>query len=253
MKTIRFGSTRLLQSNKKGILKPDADGYVEMVLGGLNAFNSAGEYYTLAGAEDLFKSSSILMRRIQNGVLKSELGHPKRAPGMSDDEFLTRVLSIEETNVSTHIKEIYLDHEFGRKFPQFKNPGLVAIIGRVRPSGPHGPALEASIANPSENVTYSIRALSDNYYERGQCYRVLSTIVTFDQVTEQGINIANKWNAPTLESYNELPVTARQLKSVASASSRVATESVRSLAHEALENSTKRLVELPRIPLYGRW
>jgi len=251
MKSIRFTSTRLLPQGKKGILTPDSDGYYEFPVGGLNAFNSAGEYYTLQGAEDLFKSSSILMRRINKGVLKSELGHPKKQPGQSEDSYLERILTIEETNVCCHIRELRLDYEFGGRNPQFKNPKLVAIMARIKPSGPHGASLAASLLNPSENVGFSIRGLTNNYYERGQCYRVLTTIVTFDQVNEQGITMANKWDSPSLESVSETKVTEKQLRRIVDSRELVAMESTRELALDALRKVS--VSELPIIPLYTRW
>src|ERR1700752_234216 len=257
MKTIRFTSTRLLGSGKKGILKPDVDGYYELPVGGLNAFNSAGEYYTLQGAEELFKDSSPLIRRMDKGCLKSELGHPKKIPGMTDDQYLERILTIEETNVTSHIKELRLDHQFGVNNPKFKNPGLVAVIAKMKPSGPHGPALESSIQNPSENVCFSIRGITNNYYENGRCYRVLTTIVTFDQVVEQGIAIANKWDSSSLETlYPSLQsvdstLSEGRVRSFVSRSALVSTESSREMVREAL-NATS-YVELPRIPVFARW
>lgn len=256
MRIPKFGSTRLANSNKAGILKPDADGYYEMVLGGLNAFNSAGEYYTLDGAIKLFQSSSMLMRRIQNGKLKGELGHPKIIPGMTNDDYLERILTIEETNVIVHIKELWLDHDFGKKYPQFNNPKLVAVMGKVCPSGPHATAFERSINNPHENVTFSIRGLTHNYTERGQVYRVLTTIVTFDNVTEQGINIAEQWHAPALESTSDLIITPASMKKVAERQSVAALENTNEIAQEALasiNNAPLTLSELPKLPVYVRW
>lgn len=252
MRELRFSSTRLSHTGKKGILTPDANGYYEMPVGGLNAFNSAGEYYTYEGAEKLFRSSSILMRRVDKGVLKSELGHPKPLPGMSDDDYLERVLSIEETNVVAHIKELRLDMNFGRNNPKFRNPDLVAVIAKFKPSGPHGAALEASLQNPDENVTFSIRGLTENYAERGQTFRVLRTIVTFDQVTEQGINIANKWDAPALESVSNVLVLDRQLERIAEGRTPIALESTKEIAREALKAS-QSIGTLPSLPLYANW
>lgn len=252
MKQIRFGSTRLTALGKKGLLKPDADGYYKLIVGGLNAYNSAGEYYTLEGAEELFRSSSMLMRRIERGALKSELGHPTRDPKMSDNDFLERVLTIKESNVVGHIRSLELDHSFGRRHPEFKNPSLVAIVAEVTPSGPHAMSLERSISNPSENVMFSIRGLTDNYYEKGRCNRVLRTIVTFDQVTEPGINIANKWDSPALESLHEIPVTTRQLNELAKPTSPVSMESTRELFAEAARSVGVPL-DLPKIPFYARW
>ena len=257
MKTIRFTSTRLEEKGKKGILKPDEAGYYTLPLGGLNAFNSAGEYYTLNGAEELFKESAVLMRRLGKGYLKSELGHPKMLPTMTNKDFLARILAIEETNVSGHIKELWLDHEYGKRNPQFNNPKLVAVMGKVCPSGPHGDALKRSLDNPSENVGFSIRGLTKDYFERGQCYRILTTIVTFDQVVEQGINIPNKWDSEALESMKsslfslDHRVTESELAELVRRPALVATESSRELAREALRSVQES--SLPVLPLFTRW
>lgn len=251
MKTIRFTSTRLQESGKKGILTPDADGYYTMIVGGLNAYNTSGEFYTLESAGRLFESSSILMRRIKNGALKSELGHPKRAPGMSNDDFLNRILTLEETNISGHFSELWLDHAYGKNNPKFGNPGLVAIMAKIRPSGPQGPALKASLDNPKENVSFSIRGLTDNYYDKGKCIRVLTTIVTFDQVVEQGIPQANKWNAPALESLGEQEVSEFSLKRIVDDRSPIAVESTRELASQALKSV--QMLDLPKLPLWSKW
>ncbi len=250
MKRIRFTSTRLVQSGKKGIFKPDENGYYEMPVGGLNAYNGAGEYYTLEGAIDLFESSSVLMRRLQKGYLKAEQGHPKPSPGMTDDQYLERILRIEETNWCAHFSELWLDHEFGAKNPQFKNPKLVAIMAKLKPTGIHGPALESALNDPHENVGFSIRGLTQNFFEKGRTYRVLTSIVTFDRVTEQGIGIANKWDAPSLESL-DCSVNEHQLRRIAENRSSVALESSRETATEALRSIA--VSNLPVIPIYKDW
>lgn len=254
MDKVRFTATKLNGLNKKGILKPDANGYYTMPIGGLNAWNSAGQYYTLQGAEQLFKSSSILMRRIGNGNLKSELGHPMPEKGMSENQYVNRVLTIKEDNVIAHIAEVWLDMEFGKKNPQLKNPELVAIMGRVKPSGPHAAALQSSFDNPEENVCFSIRGLTRDVFERGICKRVLTTIVTWDCVTEPGISFANKWDAPALEELSTKSFSSKALESILSDNSGIATENSKELAREAL-NSFKgsSLTTLPSIPLYTNW
>lgn len=267
MNVMKFTSTRLAEAGKKGILTPDSNGYYEMIVGGLNSLNSAGEYYTLQGAEALFQNSGSLQRRIGKGLLKSELGHPKRRVGETDDQFLERVLYIEETNTSAHFSAIWLDPKFGVNNPKYKNPKLCAVMARLKPSGPHGPALERSLQNPEENVSFSIRALTHNYAYMGQTYRVLTTIITFDQVTEQGISIANKWDAPALESrqkerpvdvpalesYGERLVTTDQLRRIVeSTESSISMEhGGRAMAREALISS--EIVTLPIIPVYAKW
>lgn len=177
---IKFTSTKLNSSRKEGLLKPDSDGYYELIIGGLNTYNSVGEYYTADGARALFEQSSSFMRRIKNGCLKGESGHPKKLPGMSADDYIRRVLTIEETNVCCHFKEIWLDESFGRQNPQYRNNALVAVKAKIKPSGPRGEALRASLENKNENVCFSIRAFTKDYYQRGQTIRVLDQIVTWD-------------------------------------------------------------------------
>lgn len=198
--TIKFTATKLAGTGKQGILRPDADGYYEMVVGGLNILNSAGEYYLLAGARWLFDKSSIFQRRVANGCLKAETGHPKMENGMTYKQYVSRIFSIEETNVCAHFKEIWLDESYGSKNPALGNPTMTAIMAKVKPTGPKGAGLESALNNPHENVCFSIRAVTKDHYERGQCYRVLDNIVTFDWVTEPGISIATKWSSPALES-----------------------------------------------------
>lgn len=254
MATIKFTATKLANTGKKGILKPDENGYYTMVIGGLNTFNSVGEYYTLEGAKELFEASSSLMRNIQSGSLKGELGHPKKLPGMSTDEYIKRVLTVEETNISHHIKEVWLDESFGRQHPELKNPTLVAIMAKVRPSGIKASALQTALESPDENVWFSIRALTQDYYNRGQTFRVLKTIVTWDHVHYGGISTANKWQSPALESLEELPVSLKSLERVLEDSMQdVAMESSRLILTEGIERmrSDLRLVTLPH--LYAKW
>lgn len=254
MSSVRFTSTKLVGRNKTGIIKPDANGYYELPIGGLNTLNSAGEYYTLEGAKQLFESSSIFMRRVQSGVLKAELGHPKKLPGWTMDDYLNRILSIEETNVVAHFSEVWLDEEFGKKNPQYRNPKLVGIMAKVKPSGPKAQCLKDSLENNLEDVCFSIRALTRDYYERGQTYRVLQQIVTFDNVTEPGISIARKYEAPALESENEVLVRKMNLeKLVNNTSSIVSTEDTKIMARACLESIQQPELKLVTLPLITKW
>lgn len=239
-----------LAVGKKGLLPPDANGYYTMPVGALNVFNSVGQYYTLDGAKHLFDESSIFQRRIANGCLKGELGHPKRGENMSMDDYMTRILTIEETNVCCHFRKIWLDYDFGKKNPQFKNPNMIAIMAEVKPSGPKGQSLKESFDNPDENVCFSIRSLTRDYYQRGQCMRVLQQIVGFDAVTEPGLALATMWSAPALESMVETVVTKRDVQSVVDhVPALVGMESTLEMANEALAVFSDNL----QVPLYTKW
>lgn len=252
MSTIKFSATKL-PTNKLGVLKPDETGAYTMPIGGLNAYNSIGQYYTYKGVESLFQSSSILMRRVSNGNLKGEVGHPKRLPGMSFDDYVTRILTIDETNVCCHFSEIWLDMDYGKNHPELKNPDLIAIMGKIRPSGPKGDFLRQAFENQGENVCFSIRSMTRDYYQKGTTFREIKNVLTFDFVTEPGISFATKFNSPALESMIDLPVTMGNLERVLQNNEETfAMESTKALAVECLQSGFGERLKKSS-PLYKSW
>lgn len=194
-----FACTALVGTNKSGVLKPNADGYYTLVLGALNIFNSAGAYYPFESAKELFKESSSLIRRISNGALRGEMGHP-RQNGMSMRDFMNRVMDIYEPNVCCHIRKVWLDYQ-GVK--DERGRPVIAIMGEVKPSGPMGQALKDALDNPSENVCFSIRSITNDTMNSGVLHKHIRTIVTWDYVNEPGISVAKKWHSPALESLDD--------------------------------------------------
>ena len=220
---VRFTCTALSQPNKQGILPKDEFGYRTMPIGALNAFNSVGDYYPYEAARNLFEKSSSFMRRVQSRCLKSEEGHPKPLPGQSEDSFIQRVMSIDEARVCAHIAEIYLD------FNSLKDSSgrpIVAIMGKIKPAGAFGPPLEESFNNPREDVCFSVRAFTDNKRVAGIVQRNLIEIVTFDRVTEPGINTSRKFMSPALEAYSEAVFSKEAIdRSISSKPSGISMES----------------------------
>lgn len=206
---VQFSCTTLAGTNKRGVLPKDEHGYRIQPIGALNCFNSAGDYYPLARARELFERSTSFMRRVTTGCLKAEEGHPKRLPGMSDDEFIRRVLTIDERNVCAHIADVWLDFD---NVKGADGKPVVAIMGKIKPSGPFAAALDASYDNPHEDVCFSIRSFTDDKYVAGCKQRTLVEIVTFDRVTEPGIAHARKYRSPGLESMVEASVSVESLK-----------------------------------------
>lgn len=198
---IKFGAEVLVNKGKAGILTPDADGYYELIVGGINCFNSCGEYYAMAkSVEDLFKSSSTFMRKIKSGKLYGELEHPEFTRGMDKDGYIRRIYQIDSRNVICQFKDIWLDLDFGKKHPEHKNPQLIAIMAKVIPHGVHEKILRDSLNNKFINPCFSIRSITNNYYHRGTLIKEIDDIITFDYVSEGGIPIANEWDSPALES-----------------------------------------------------
>lgn len=196
MGEIRFGNAVLPKSENKGVLKKDNDGYYNILVGALESFNSAGEYYSAEGAKALFEESGLLMRRLKNGKLRGEYKHPMPKPGESEKAFLRRSLSIDDDRVSTFFREIYLD--FDNCFDE-NGKKVIGIRAWLKPYGPYGKCVADAIDDPHQNLCYSIRAYTKDRMVGGRCVRMLSTVVTWDQVGEQGIGVANKYSTPALE------------------------------------------------------
>lgn len=248
--SIKFTCTKLEGTGKKGILKPDADGYYELILGALNVYNSAGMYYVYEGAKELFESSSQLMRRVKRGALRSENGHPTRLPNESFDDFVNRYIEINPKNVCAHISELWLN------FKDVKgNDGkpIIAIMGKVCPSGPLGPMLEKSLNNTKENVCFSIRSFTADWIENGIIKRELKNVITFDYVNEPGIYIAEKYNSPALESLSETRISKNQMvRALSKESSSMAMESAGMNASELFTSLGWSLPDNEK-PIFTSW
>lgn len=208
MQKVLFSCSTLAGTGKKGVLSKDENGYYTMPIGGLNVFNSIGDFYTYEDAKDLFNSSSIFMRRVKSGALKGEYGHPKQVAGQTYEQFAERVLTIEEKNICAHFSEIWLDFDNVRDKDGKK---VIAIMAKVAPSGPMGEALARSMENKNEDVCFSIRSFTRDTYVGGVKHRALAEIVTWDYVNEPGINFARKYASPALESLAEQSFTRKEL------------------------------------------
>lgn len=200
--SIRLASTLLAGTGKEGKLAQDEHGYVWVSLGALNAFNRTNDYYTAEGVLELFHTSTELSRRIREGALWSEYGHPKFMPGMSEAEYFRRAISIYEDNICAHIAEIDIDLEFGRKNPDKGNSNMILISGRAAPKGAKGFVFQEAIDNPEQNCAFSVRCLNKKPYMNARGYRekMITKIITWDFVNDPGIQVANKHTSLSLES-----------------------------------------------------
>lgn len=197
MAEIAYNCVALAGTNKVGNLKKLDNGYFEIVLGAFSAFNSVGEFYELAGAQKLLESSSDLQRMILKGRLRSEAGHPRRQPGMTDRDWLLRILDIYEPNTCAQIRRVRLA---ANEVRDASGRPVIAAIGEVRPSGIGQVSLQQQLENPDEDVCFSIRSLTADRWVGGVKHKDVRKIVTWDNVNEPGIESACKFRTPSLES-----------------------------------------------------
>lgn len=207
-----FGCTALMGTNKTGLLKPDESGYYRMVLGAFDAFNSGDQFYPAGPALELLQDSGVLQRRIANGALRGEYGHPRKLPGMTDRDFLLRLADIVEQNVSHHIRRVEIIPQGMRD--ESGRP-VIGVLGDIKPCGPFGQALQASLDAKDENVCFSIRSITNDRMERGRWNKYIRAIYTWDYVNEPGMSGAKKWHAPGLESLQEVVADEHSMRRIA--------------------------------------
>lgn len=208
---ITYENTLLPSTGKRGILKPiDASGYYAINLGGLDVYNESNALYVASTAKDLFTSSSHLMRRINGGKLYNELGHPKREVGMTDDQYLIRILTVYENNACSHLRRIHLE--------EIQDPNLnngkpfIRIIGEVKPMGQLGLLVEDTFKNADSDACYSIRSITNDQFIGNVRHKHLKEIATWDYVLEPGVRHATKYYTASSESLIITVDTLKQAK-----------------------------------------
>lgn len=191
--------------NVNKTLEKDDHGYYKVCLGALNTINSAGAYYVADGVKELVGNpSSLVCRRLRQGYLNGEMGHPQFQPGMTKTDFILRNMKIDQSNISHHIKEI----EF---IPDSKG-SMIRIMGWVKPAGPHGELLKQALDNPDQNVAFSIRSFTDDTMQAGRVTKKIREIITWDWVVEPGIKVANSWDTMSMESLDLFHITMQDIR-----------------------------------------
>lgn len=240
---VRFTVTAL-PPDKKGKLQQDDEGYYKVNLGALNTFNSIGEYYVRKEAEDLFLKNADLMRRVNNGRVKCEEGHPVFETGMSDTAFMYRAYEIREANVSGIFRAIELDFDAAEALrgkgqisrDERYQGDLLPVVGWVKPAGPLWKSLALAFENKYEDICFSVRGFTDDYVANGITYRFLREIITYDRVNEPGVEHASKWKQPALESRIERPITRSFIDELLSPGfAKLATEDSKVMANKIIK------------------
>lgn len=194
-----YSNIALAGSGKKGILKKLDNNYTEIILGAFAAFGNGGWLYDAKTAMRYIENDREFLALLQNGRLRSEWGHPRRVPGMSDKEWFIRICDIVESNTASQIRRIRVSmdtvkDERGRQ--------VVAVIGEVTPSGPQSGTFARQLENPDEDVNYSIRCFAHRDFSK--MTKHINRIITWDNVNDPGIAVASKYQTPSLESKQDV-------------------------------------------------
>lgn len=199
---ITFTCQTLRGTNKAGTLKPSGDGYWTVLLGGFNIHNESGNFYPFNKyLQDIFQKSSTFMRRIERGHLRGERDHPRIEPGMTQQQYFSRLRYLDMRNWAMHIRSVELDFT---NFRSHQNEQMVAVLGEIKPvGGPIGDMLLASLENASEDTCFSVRSLTMDIPLGGAWQKDVYECITWDWVPEPGVRNATKYHSPGLESFNE--------------------------------------------------
>ena len=182
LNSVRFECTTL--GNKIGKLTKDKDGCYIMPVGGLNVYNSAGQYYVYEQAKKLFEGSSQFMRRVGRAVVRAEVGHPVREPGMSESDYVRRILTIRESNVCFSIRAFTTDYKergiYKRALDTIVTFDYVNEPGIAFADKFNAPSLEAEVLDTSKFTRSTIEAAIDEGKKSGQAQE--STLLTANEL-----------------------------------------------------------------------
>jgi len=184
------------KSGKNSIVKDD-NGYYKVTLGALNTYNANGIFYKIDSLERVTGPKSILGSRIQNGLLRAEVGHPDFT-GLTGSALLNRIFKIDLNNVCGHIKSVeFIDQ--GRSEPGWSGYPIYIVKAWVKPTGPKAGILQAALDNEDENAAFSIRSAVTEKRVGSTIVRNVLEISTYDYVHEPGVPISSQWNAAGIE------------------------------------------------------
>lgn len=190
---------------KNGQLEKDDKGYYLVNLGGFNIFNRHNEFYRVNDIDKLLKDerggANLFLIRMKEGYLTGEAGHPVYKAGMSPADWFSRNVRLDVTNVSHHIRDVFVERLNEAPIIPGSGPAY-RIKGWVKPSGKHGAALQSVLDNPDMNVAFSIRCLTKDTTVNGYKVRDVKEIITWDWVDVPGISKANKWSTIAHETIN---------------------------------------------------
>ena len=259
MGVVTYQSMALKAANKRGRMKKDSEGYVDIIGGAFNSSNAHGDFYSMEGVTKLLEHGSIAARRMGNSQLYSELGHPQQG-NLSLTAYKKRLLQISEKHQCNHIKKITLDTELWKTTKGLER-GSVATILKVKPYGPYAHVIDTAINTPSINLAYSIRSFVRNGFSNGRIHKKVLDIVTYDNVGSQGMPTANKYSSPSTESIIELDVDSYELLELADEYNANGNESmhlditnliskIKHIEREGLEDSSLDLIEVSSSPIW---
>lgn len=211
MSELVFTIDRSQLEGKQGELKPDSEGYYEILAGAYNLATTAGEIYEFTKkVQNLFVKSTMITK-LKKGQLFGEKNHPAldvyRIPGRPIDEaislWLSRLSRIDMANLAFIAKNV----RFAPLPNKVDGRTVYAVYLTLKPLCPE---MLASIQDKNSNTALSVRSFVNRRYHMGEVLVETKDIVCYDWVPSGGISIATKWNSPGLEDDNSIIIPEQE-------------------------------------------
>lgn len=212
MSQLSFGNIILAQNGKKGVLKPDDEGYYYLNAGGFNIPNRHGLTYTANRyIQECMHPESDLNRRVSRGEVYAECGHPpmfffERIDGrivrtkITDLlQWINRLKMIDMERVCGHIREIVFDTSGWT--PSNNAPIYNYIWIKPYLSTVFGQMFKENLDTPSMNTSMSIRTVTTPL-KFGDTTREAEYFTNYDWVPEPGMDWANKHQTAGCEAFH---------------------------------------------------
>jgi len=195
-----------VEKKKQNSVIKDENGFYRVKLGRLNTYNINGIFYKVNNLEALINNPrSVINNRIENGLLKAEISHPKfedeYGNPLSGDALIQAIFEIDLDNVCASIKKL----EFiktGKTESGWANYPIIDVYGWVKPMEPKGHYIKEALDDPDINLAWSIRSAVTEDRVGSMLVRTVLDISTWDNVSENGVKNSTQWSAAGVEKRN---------------------------------------------------
>lgn len=199
MSDIVFGCSMLSGTGKQGILKPDKLGRYPLTVGAFNAKNKAGIEYIFDGAKKILDNPhSTFNRKMREGKLYGERGHPKRF-GLKPADYADRWNTVMENNSAWQIHELLISTQTVKNMA---GDAVILVNGWLVPYGDSSESTRQSFESPTMNTAASVRSVANQGMVGGIWMRDIQELITYDKVDDNGMYGSEKFLTAACEDFS---------------------------------------------------
>ena len=159
---------------------PDENGNYHLYLAYLNGvltdINGNSLFIVQDPFQQILNKDGIIMQKLKRVPLYGELFKVSSKGKIINTSF--NPFSINKDNICCKITDLYFDYRLGEKM---ESPGMVGLMGVVKPFGPKSYLFKNDLYDENEFVALDFRGLADQYIGKN-CVKVITvtSLFTFD-------------------------------------------------------------------------